>query len=158
MLALSYRQPWCWALLHAGKDLENRRWRRRIRGPVLIHASQGCTLDEYGEAAAFIEDVCGKRPPHLNELPRGGFCGVLTFTGELLSPAPDVDWFGTGCCSNDWHMHDQWGYRVRDARELPFVPYKGMLGLFDVPIDAFRGRDTAEWERLDPYRALYEAA
>lgn len=25
-LALSVRQPWPWAILHAGKDIENRSW------------------------------------------------------------------------------------------------------------------------------------
>ena len=27
MKALSIRQPWAWAILHAGKDIENRDWR-----------------------------------------------------------------------------------------------------------------------------------
>lgn len=25
-LALSVRQPWAWAIIHAGKDIENRTW------------------------------------------------------------------------------------------------------------------------------------
>lgn len=25
-LALSVRQPWAWAIIHAGKDIENRSW------------------------------------------------------------------------------------------------------------------------------------
>lgn len=25
-VALSIRQPWAWAILHAGKDIENRDW------------------------------------------------------------------------------------------------------------------------------------
>lgn len=39
--ALSIRQPWAWAILHAGKRIENREWRGgcSYRGPVLIHAS-----------------------------------------------------------------------------------------------------------------------
>lgn len=40
MKALSVRQPWPWAILHAGKRIENRDWRGcSYRGPLLIHAS-----------------------------------------------------------------------------------------------------------------------
>ena len=31
MKALSIRQPWAWLILHAGKDIENRDWKPRIR-------------------------------------------------------------------------------------------------------------------------------
>jgi len=39
MKAISLQQPWAWAILHAGKDVENRRWNTRYRGPIAIHAS-----------------------------------------------------------------------------------------------------------------------
>ena len=29
MKALSLRQPWAWAVVHAGKSIENRRWNTR---------------------------------------------------------------------------------------------------------------------------------
>ena len=38
MKALSIRQPWAWAILHAGKDIENRTQNRRYRGELVIHA------------------------------------------------------------------------------------------------------------------------
>ena len=37
--ALTIRQPWAWAILYAGKDVENRRWQTSYRGPLLIHAA-----------------------------------------------------------------------------------------------------------------------
>jgi hypothetical protein len=46
-IALSIRQPWAWLILHAGKDIENRDWPTKYRGPFLIHASKGMTRDEY---------------------------------------------------------------------------------------------------------------
>lgn len=36
--ALTIRQPWAHAIFHLGKDVENRSWRTRYRGPLLIHA------------------------------------------------------------------------------------------------------------------------
>ncbi len=40
MKALSLRQPWAWAILHAGKRIENRDWGTAYRGPLLLHASK----------------------------------------------------------------------------------------------------------------------
>lgn len=37
--ALSVRQPWAHAILHLGKDVENRSRRTRYRGPVLIQVA-----------------------------------------------------------------------------------------------------------------------
>jgi hypothetical protein len=36
--ALTMRQPWAWATIYGGKDVENRRRRTAYRGPLLIHA------------------------------------------------------------------------------------------------------------------------
>jgi hypothetical protein len=43
--ALSIRQPWVWAIVHAGKDIENRTWWTPYRGPVLIHAANAAAQD-----------------------------------------------------------------------------------------------------------------
>lgn len=37
--AISIRQPWAHAILHLGKDVENRPMRTHYRGPILIQAS-----------------------------------------------------------------------------------------------------------------------
>ena len=39
MKAVSVHQPWAWAILHAGKNVENRTWATRHCGPLLIHAA-----------------------------------------------------------------------------------------------------------------------
>jgi hypothetical protein len=43
--ALTVRQPWAWATIYAGKDVENRRWRTTYRGPLLIHAGKNADPD-----------------------------------------------------------------------------------------------------------------
>jgi ASCH domain len=35
---LTIRQPWAWAIIYGGKDVENRSWLTKHRGPLLIHA------------------------------------------------------------------------------------------------------------------------
>jgi hypothetical protein len=60
-LALSVRQPWAWAIIYAGKDIENRDWRHgrlsrflNQRGRVAIHASKGMRKHEYESSRKFI--------------------------------------------------------------------------------------------------------
>ena len=57
MRVLTVRQPWAWAIVHGGKDIENRT--RNVagayRGPVAIHAGlafdpAGVVDDRIGEA------------------------------------------------------------------------------------------------------------
>ena len=38
MRALSIRQPWAWLIVNGHKDIENRSWRTKYRGPFLVHA------------------------------------------------------------------------------------------------------------------------
>jgi hypothetical protein len=44
--ALSVRPPWWWAILHHGKDVENRDWPTGLRGRVLLHASKWWNREE----------------------------------------------------------------------------------------------------------------
>ena len=52
--ALSVRQPWAWALLHGGKTIENRTWRRHYRGRIWIHASGRENRDAVEEAVRLV--------------------------------------------------------------------------------------------------------
>jgi hypothetical protein len=54
---LTGRQPWWWAILHAGKRIENRRTRWKYRGPILLHAAKGCTKEEYYGAIRSMLDI-----------------------------------------------------------------------------------------------------
>lgn len=61
MKALSIRQPWGWAILHAGKRVENRSRRDggmpqpcHHRGKLLLHVSGSMTRAEHREAAAVM--------------------------------------------------------------------------------------------------------
>lgn len=100
--ALSVRQPWAWAILHAGKNFENR-VKRAItmgamkRGRICIHASKGMTRDEYEDGKRFIERArselsCGfaiTNMPRPDALLRGGIIGtvdVIDIVHEAASP------------------------------------------------------------------------
>ncbi|MBS4017470.1 MAG: hypothetical protein KGZ68_04450 [Dechloromonas sp.] len=77
-LALSVRQPWAWALIYGGKDVENRSPRAlkfmsfcKALDRLTIHASKGMTKDEYDAAAEFMAGIGVVCPPP-GELLRGG--------------------------------------------------------------------------------------
>jgi hypothetical protein len=116
MLALSIRQPWAWATLHGGKDIENRRWRTEVRGRVLIHASKTMTkLDLYYFHAS---DAGRKCLPDLTDLFYGGIIGSVEIIDCVMqSKSP---WFA-----------GPYGFVLRNPVTLPFRPYKGHLKFFE---------------------------
>jgi hypothetical protein len=82
--ALSVRQPWAWAIIHAGKDIENRMWKRpnpglNFRGPVCIHASKGMTQNEYRDANVVIGSASKTHAhsPSAHELSYGYIIGTV---------------------------------------------------------------------------------
>jgi len=57
MRALSIRQPWLWAILFAGKDVENRPRKCYYRGPILLHASSSLGVQEHESAVRAITEM-----------------------------------------------------------------------------------------------------
>lgn len=124
MLALSIRQPWASMIFYCGKDVENRTWSTRVRGRVLIHAALGGTRLEFDEAMGFASKAMG-RPlvTRRSTVPRGCIIGSVEIVDCVTeSPSP---WFTGG-----------YGFVLRDPQLLPFTPWKGRLGFFDVPDEA----------------------
>jgi len=136
MRALSIRQPWSWAIVCAGKDVENRSRGTRYRGLLAIHASKtvhradlddprileavaenGFEIDEGAATLGAVVAVAGLVGCHLSP-DFGGTCGA---TRSLCSP---------------WAVRDQYHWLLADVRPLPDpVPCKGALGLWRLPED-----------------------
>jgi hypothetical protein len=123
MKALSIRQPWAWLIVNNFKDIENRSWPTKLRGEVLVHASQGMTHQEYEDVAVML--LVDPRLRHIklpdrDSLPRGGIVGKVTIRDSVTqSTSP---WF--------FGPH---GFVLADACELKFTALKGALGFFNVP-------------------------
>ena len=104
-LALSVRQPWAWAILHAGKRLENRSQAAidhgMTMGVICLHAAKGMTQEEYESGRDFIRAAADSAlypdldVPKPCDLMRGGIIGTMHVVGVARS-ADDVDgnrWF-----------------------------------------------------------------
>ncbi|WP_269582005.1 ASCH domain-containing protein [Roseibium sp. Sym1] len=120
-LALSVRQPWAWAIIHAGKDIENRSWQAfnhglNHRGRVAIHASKGMTRAEYDHAANFIRNL-GHPCPLPADLQRGGIIGSVEVVDAVKESA------------SPWFFGPR-GLVLREPQPCEFIPCKGVLGYF----------------------------
>jgi len=115
-VALSVRQPWAWLIVNGHKDVENRTWCTRFRGPVLIHAAKGMTRDEYDNADVAAA-MNGVEIPPFAALERGGIVGVVEIV-DCVSRS-----------SSDW-FYGPFGFVLKNARWLLFRPCKGSLGFF----------------------------
>jgi hypothetical protein len=105
---LTVRQPWAWAIIHGGKNVENRSWPTKHRGPLLIHAGSAFEPDAYQTV----------QPPPALELVHGAIIGVV----ELVDCVPDSD--------SEWAVIHQWHWCLRNPQ--PFdqaVPCPGKLGV-----------------------------
>jgi hypothetical protein len=135
MLALSIRQPWASLILKAGKNIENRSWPTKFRGRMLIHAAKGMSRDEHEDAIAFAVAAIHADPRNADatkrttlrdlgfafeDLPRGGVVGSV----EVVDCVKTSD--------SPWFM-GEFGFVLRDPQILPFRPFKGALGFFNVP-------------------------
>ena len=85
-VALSVRQPWAWALLFGGKDVENRTWSTRCRGRIWIHASKREIAEDVDYAVQLVASGwnCdpGRALEHYQEHDhRGAILGSGNLTG-----------------------------------------------------------------------------
>src|SRR5437016_5848047 len=130
-IALSLRQPWVYAILHLGKDIENRTWRSRYRGRVILHASR--TMDEAG--VKYLREA-GFPVPEV--LPMGAYVGEVTITD--CRPLAE--------CASRWAF-GPWCYILERpvAYETP-IPGPGRLGFYPVPDEVARALEMGPTQEL----------
>jgi ASCH domain-containing protein len=121
--ALSLRQPWAWAVLHAGKTIENRTWATGYRGRIRIHAAK--TWDPAGEAFLAHAGLPGPTYFQLRDQGQiGAYVGEVTVSHcQAIDPsyrARHAPWaFGPVC----WELADPMAYPTP-------TPGRGYPGLY----------------------------
>jgi hypothetical protein len=133
--ALTVRQPWAWAIIHGGKDVENRsrNLAGSYRGPVAIHAGKhrpaGWTDIGFMRALRAVFHIDA---PETTPLHRGAIIGVVDLVG--------VHHAGTGLTCDPWNLCSPWaqaGHRhlvLANPRPLATpIPCTGRRGLWNLP-------------------------
>lgn len=126
MRALSIHQPWAWAILHTGKDIENRTWRTHHRGPMLVHAAK--TRATFDRVADLFEDRFGVALPAWDELDVRAIVGVV----DVIDCVRDS--------ASRWAEPGYWHWVLANPRLFDeAIPYRGAQLLFRVPDEMYGG-------------------
>jgi hypothetical protein len=119
MKAITIQEPWAWLVAAGYKDIENRVWQTSYRGPLLIHA--GKQIDPDYEA--YAEEIFRKRRiqlPPKEKIPTGGLIAIVQLVDCVTHS--NSSWFG-----------GPYGFVLRSAKLIPFIPYRGQQRFFEVP-------------------------
>lgn len=121
-IALSVRQPWAWAIVFGGKDIENRGPMAVRRGGmrparVAVHAAKGMTRDEYDSARDFMRRL-GVECPRPDDLIRGAVIGAVDVI-DIVKRSGSPWFFGPR------------GLVLQNPGFVDPVPARGQLGYFD---------------------------
>lgn len=141
MRALSLTTPYPYLILDLPREhwktVENRtRCVTSYTGPLLIHASQKCTLEQH-EAALDVARKAGVPPellPEYGSQDRGGIVGCV-FVESILPKSSLFDG------QHRWKFPNHFGYVLSKRVKLPFRMMRAGQGIFHVDL-------TQEEERL----------
>ena len=117
MRALTVKQPWAWAIIHAGKNVENRTWHMDYRGRIAIHAGLSA-MRAYAAWAQGWMAAIGVEAPELEDLPLGCVLGTV----ELVDCVRDS--------GSRWAMPDCWHWVLRKPRACAPRFVRGSLSLW----------------------------
>lgn len=131
MKALSIRQPWAWAILNAGKDIENRSWRTKFRGRLVVHAAK--TFDEAGYLELLDRGI---KLPDRKDFVRGAIVGTVDVVDVVEDSASP--WFKGPV-----------GFVLKNPQSIAHpIPLAGKLSLFNtvfpIPPELLGGPALAE--------------
>lgn len=132
--AISVRQPWTWAIIHGGKDVENRTrrdpWRKALGERIWVHAARTVEYDDFD----LVRQISGQEPidPERREIPLGVLIGSVVLRDVHHATQCAFRSESRDLCS-PWAQPDQWHLVLRDPIALPEpIAWRGALGLFEV--------------------------
>ena len=121
MKCISIQQPWAGLILTGYKDVENRSWSTAYRGRLAIHAGAKMYEDSFVSASAIMKRI-GKRidPRGMSEFTRSAIVGYVDLVDVVTESA------------SPWFV-GEFGWVLANPVAIEPIPYKGKLGLFDIP-------------------------
>ena len=151
MKAISIQQPWAWAILHAGKDVENRTWAHNYRGPILIHASKKFDYEGYQWLLLNYPKITGCPSTDIPYCSRNRSRGKLNIPYQMggIVGVSVIKKIVRSIDYSPW-MFGPWGWVLENPKPIEFIPCRGQLGLFNVEIDNKRVVQTGASEAIIP--------
>jgi hypothetical protein len=114
VIALTVKQPWAQLIIDGHKEIENRSWPTKHRGPLVIHAGLGRDREAMVRFGHLLPDV----------LPAGAAMGLVQLTD---------------CAYDGYDGYDEhaeagyWHWLLEEPMAFPEpIPMKGKLGLWKV--------------------------
>ena len=132
MWAISVQQPFAWAIVHGGKNIENRTWlpkQLKIGDRLAIIASKSWyPVYEYGREVRWQKidsdfRLRGVVMPKKSDFLLGGLIGTVIFQGARDKHLENV-----------WAMNGQYHWLLSDPLPLPFCPVRGQLGIYQIDL------------------------
>ncbi|MEL8056032.1 MAG: hypothetical protein AAGK66_07755 [Pseudomonadota bacterium] len=150
-LALSVRQPSAWAIIHGGKDIENRsigsvRAGRMAPGRICIHAAVGLTQKEWHYLVYRFGEIGSVVPPAAS-LVRRAIIGTVDVVDIVSADETDSFWMSR----SDPSMR---GLVLRDPEPVEPIPAAGALGYFEWEESGFLAEPLA-WMHDDATEDLF---
>lgn len=120
MKALTVRQPWADLIISGAKDVENRSWSTKYRGPLAIHAASA--VARASDVEQWCPDGVYGRAMSIRGLKN---TGIIVGTVELVDVVQDS--------SSPWAIlgHHHWILANPQSLIGDDVPVKGRLGLWE---------------------------
>lgn len=135
---LTVRQPWASVIVWGYKGIENRNWKTKYRGPILIHAAKeydknySKSLRKFNPYLVFdVSQICSLSKKHADrifhkmDLPRGRIIGMTNLDHI------DYDWPNENIWAqrdSNWHWHLKASIEFENYSEI----INGQLGLWRI--------------------------
>lgn len=143
MKCLSVRQPWAAWIVLGAKDVENRSWATKYRGPLLIHAGQtpeNVMFDPQRDLAPERYESVKRATLAIEPDDYRAALKVIdvAFTRGAIIGLVDLVCVGTRT-NTCWADQGVWQWTIANPGYFAEpIPYKGRLGLFEVPDEVVR--------------------
>jgi hypothetical protein len=124
MRAISIKQPWAYLIVTGIKDIENRTWTIRYRGPLVIHASKSIDWEGARFLRVHPDLVTPEQYREAMKSPRGVLLGEVITTHHIThidKPA------------NQWFFGPFGWVLTHSIKYAQPLEYKGRRGIFHVP-------------------------
>jgi len=130
MKCLSIKQPWADLIVLGMKDIENRGWKTNYRGRLLIHAAQ--QIDEDGKWDLCISRIFRNDMKRLYATP-----GHVVHLGFIIGAVDLIDCVTVS--PSRWFSGHYGFVLAHPAIFKNAIPYRGKLGIFEVPDEIIAG-------------------